>query len=237
MGRLADENVDYSVRTAQNLMKVAREYTAENGDRIAGNVKTQAPAFLGLTQAIELLKVPGDERQEFIDAEVEEGISTRELEKKIKDLEEKNKELSGEVQTAKKENEEAGKQRAKDLELAKKQLDEAKRDIDSLSKKIKAYEEQPDVEDEEREKLKDKLAQTADRAERAEKKIKQLEQAATLNKSSESAEIKIRANAIIENFNGMMDALSQIKSNDMDLYQTLKEVPKNLIEKMKELIA
>ena len=72
-----EENVDYSVRTAQNLMALAAEYDAGHAQALAG---------LNYTKAVLLLSVPREEREEFMDAHDVEGMSTRELQKTIADL-------------------------------------------------------------------------------------------------------------------------------------------------------
>lgn len=68
------ERVDISERHAQNLMRVAREYS-----------NPQALAGLGLSKAVALLSVPVEERDEFIEAHPVAEMSTRELEQVIRE--------------------------------------------------------------------------------------------------------------------------------------------------------
>lgn len=68
------ERVDISERHAQNLMRVAREYS--NPQTLAG---------LGLSKAVALLDLPAGEREDFIRAEPVAEMSTRELERTIKE--------------------------------------------------------------------------------------------------------------------------------------------------------
>lgn len=77
-------NVDYSVRTAQNLMALAAEYDA-------GQFKTLE--HLSYTKAVLLLSVPREEREEFAEGRDLEAMSTRELQKEIAALRDKNREM------------------------------------------------------------------------------------------------------------------------------------------------
>ena len=73
-GRWLAESVDYSERTAQNLMALAEEY---------GGKETQAIAELPLTKAVLLLGVPGEEREAFLKEHEVEDMSTRALREEI----------------------------------------------------------------------------------------------------------------------------------------------------------
>ena len=78
-GEWLETNVNYSQRTAQNMMALASEY---------GERETQALADLSYTKAVMLLSVPRDERAEFADAHDLEAMSTRELQAEIARLKE-----------------------------------------------------------------------------------------------------------------------------------------------------
>ncbi len=77
------ENVEYSERTAQNLMSIYHEYGLKPA--------SEAMQSLPYTKALELLKLPGAEREEFVEANNVEDMSTRELEAVIKELNEERK--------------------------------------------------------------------------------------------------------------------------------------------------
>lgn len=83
-GRWLETNVDYSERTAQNLMAVYEEYGRK------GN--TQALTGLTFTKAVQLLRLDGETRAELMETEDVAAMSTRELETKIKQLNEEIKE-------------------------------------------------------------------------------------------------------------------------------------------------
>lgn len=89
-----EQNVNYSQRTATNLIKICDEYGAmmlESGK----NSNRQAIANLGYTQAVAMLKLDFEERENFVLENDVENMTTRELEAAIKEkndvLEEKKK--------------------------------------------------------------------------------------------------------------------------------------------------
>lgn len=75
-GKWLAENVDYSDRTAQNLIAVYEEY-GRGGE-------TQAIAGLSFTQAVLLLRLDGESRAELLETKDVPGMSTRELEEEIR---------------------------------------------------------------------------------------------------------------------------------------------------------
>ena len=78
------DNVDYSVRTAQNLMALSQEYDGQ---------QTQALSRLSYTQAVMLLALPQEEREEFAETHDLDAMSTRELQKELQALKDKNREM------------------------------------------------------------------------------------------------------------------------------------------------
>jgi len=82
--RWLKDNVDYSVRTAQNLMALAQEYDGHHA---------QALSRLSYTQAVMLLALPQDEREEFAETHDLDAMSTRELQKELQAAKEKNREM------------------------------------------------------------------------------------------------------------------------------------------------
>ena len=69
-----ETNVDYSERTAQNLMRLHEEYAA---------AKPQALADLSVTKALSLLALPPMQRESFLAEKPVAGMSTRELDAEI----------------------------------------------------------------------------------------------------------------------------------------------------------
>jgi len=77
-----EEKVDFTPRTAQKFMKISEEYS-----------NTNATSLLGTEKLWLLLDVPQDERQDFIESNPVEGMTTRELKAAIADKKRLEKEL------------------------------------------------------------------------------------------------------------------------------------------------
>jgi hypothetical protein len=87
-GKWLVESVDYSQRTATNLMRIFEEYGAEQLSLLGENAKSQALANLSYTQAISLLGLPEEEREKFVENNDLDSMSTRELQQAIKERDE-----------------------------------------------------------------------------------------------------------------------------------------------------
>lgn len=75
------EKVDFSPRTAQDMMRLAKEYS-----------NTQTFALLGAQKALQMLALPAEEREEFVSQNDVENMSVRQLKEAIKAREEAEKE-------------------------------------------------------------------------------------------------------------------------------------------------
>lgn len=131
-----EEQVEFSERSAQNFMRVAREYSAN----------PQPVADLGLAKALLLLQVPEEEREEFIEmphtvGEEEKTVaemSKRELEKVIRERDEARAQVEAAQEDAVKWKNAAD---ATDILLnnAKQKLEAAKEKEKSLSAEMSQY--------------------------------------------------------------------------------------------------
>ena len=79
------ENVDFSPTTALNLLNIFDQYGADQLSIFGDNVKSEKYASLSYTQAVALLGVPEEQREDFIDENNIEKMSTRELQQAIKE--------------------------------------------------------------------------------------------------------------------------------------------------------
>lgn len=80
--------VDISLSTANNLIRVYQEYGADQGVLFGSAAKNEAVEKLSYTQAVLLLGVPAEQREELIVKEHIDEMSTRQLQSKIKELKE-----------------------------------------------------------------------------------------------------------------------------------------------------
>lgn len=87
-GKWLEESVDYSQSTANNLMRIFDEYGANQLSLFDNNAKSQALGNLSYTQAVALLGLPREERDQFIEEHDLSSMSTRELQQTIKEKQE-----------------------------------------------------------------------------------------------------------------------------------------------------
>lgn len=107
-GKWLEEKVDYSQRTAQNLMKIFEKYGSAQLSLLGDNAKTQALADLSYTQAVALLGIEDDkERETFIEENDVKNMSTRELQQAIKERDQAKKDLEEVRNVLKKKSDEA----------------------------------------------------------------------------------------------------------------------------------
>lgn len=139
-GTWLKETVDFSQSSVNNYMKIFEEYGSEQISLFGATVFSQSVEKLTYTQAVKLLAIPKEEREEFIEQNGVENLSVRELDKIIKERDE-----------AVKKAEEAEK-RAQELETYKEQIEDSEsRIIQAETDKLTAMDELKDAE----QKLKD----------------------------------------------------------------------------------
>jgi len=81
-GDWLEKEVDYSQRTASNLIKIYDEF----GSTMLENPNSQSIANLGYTQAVAMLKLDFEERENFMLENDVSDMTTREIEGEIKDV-------------------------------------------------------------------------------------------------------------------------------------------------------
>lgn len=138
-GKWLKESVEYSQRTANNLMRIFEEYGADQITLLGDNSKSQAFANLNYSQAIALLEIPEEDREGFIKENNVEDMSTRELQKVIKEKQELEDKLKASEEKAELEHhawetvsksyerlEKVNEKHSKNAEKLKKELEEIK---------------------------------------------------------------------------------------------------------------
>ncbi|OBZ08906.1 hypothetical protein A8L34_22395 [Bacillus sp. FJAT-27264] len=119
------DTVDYSQSTANNLMKVFEEFGADQLSLFGGDTKSQAFENLSYSQAVALLVLPGDEREQFIEQNHVEDMSTRELNEAIKERKQAIKDKEAAEKAAAKAEKAAEQERKAREKLEKQQSDHA----------------------------------------------------------------------------------------------------------------
>ena len=119
------EKVGYSEKTAQNFIRLAREFS-----------NPQALADLGATKALKLLALPQEEREQFVEDHNVIDMTTRQLEQAIKERDEARKaaeEAQAEATTA----EQVRAKMAEDMALLKARLNGAREDQEQAAASAK----------------------------------------------------------------------------------------------------
>ena len=224
-----EKNVDFSQSSANNFMKIYTEYGDIQGELWGASAKSQTFGNLSYSQAVALLAVPAEEREEFVKENHVEDMSTRELQAAIKERDEA---LAMAEKAEKKE-----KKMQKDLDFANKKLELEKERHDTL---MKAAEKNKEDQLAEIERLKAELAAAeerpdvtlADAAEiaRLKDQLKKAEKlgAERLAADEETARFKVLFQTVQNNFSDLMDAANCIKE------EAAKEKRLNAIKKLLE---
>lgn len=208
-GEWIKDNTGYSSSTANNFMRLYREYGEKNGGIFAENEECQTLGKLSYTKALALLSVPENERETFA-AEVDaEHLSTRELEQAIRERDEARKELK-----------DAKDELAETSELLDKKTDE----YAALS--VVAKELQDNVEEAEK---------RIDELERRPVEVAVQEHDAA-PEQIEAAKAEARAEALAESEKAHAAEIAELKSNkdaEVQRADKLAEEKKKLTEKLK----
>ena len=125
------EQVHYSERTAQRLMKIARECS-----------NPTALSDLGATKALALLALPSEEREEFMEMHDVPNMSTRELEDAIRERDEARKRAE-EAEAAAETARESREKMEQDMKLLKEQNALDRETTDKLRDRVKELENAP----------------------------------------------------------------------------------------------
>lgn len=84
-GNWLREEVEFSQSTANNFMRMFEEYGADQISIFGAEAKSQTIGNLPYTKALKLLALPAEEREEFVKTEDVAHMSSRELERAIRE--------------------------------------------------------------------------------------------------------------------------------------------------------
>lgn len=186
-----ENEVNFSQRTATNYMKIYEEYGSDQMSIFGGN--SQAIANLGYTKALQLLAIPASEREDFVEENNVDELSTRQLDDLIRERDEalKRAEEVENIQNQLEIANAAAKKKESEAAIASKKLDEALYEKTQLEEKLKKEKDRakklkdnPKIPDELKEKLKSEAEQAA--------KTEYEEQSRELDERIAKVEAKIR---------------------------------------------
>lgn len=234
----------YSHSAANNLMRVFREYGASQQSLFGGEANSHALGNLSLTKAIRLLTLPDQEaREQFVAEHDVENMSTRELEKALKDR----AEALAAAETARSEAQAAEEARAKmekDMQVANASLKDQKsrvkslgKEADRLQKELNELKAKPvEVAVEKREPTPEELKKlTAHAVEEA--RAEDAERLASLEKQLAASDgdvsaFRVHYEAWQEHYNKLSGYLAKIAGRDPERGGKLKMAVKAVVERM-----
>ncbi len=234
-GKWLLENVDYSERTAQNLIRLYEEYGRGQGSLFGEAGNPQLVADLSVSQAVALLGIKdADERAEFIEKNDVAAMTKRELEEAIRERNEAREELAAAREAA-----ENGEEAEKKIAALKKKLEKAKKEaakekdkaLLDAAKELSAQKEQAEA-------LRRELSEAKEKAGSgtAEDKARIEELEAALKKAGDTSRWEFAAGVkeIQEGFNGLLRLIEGQEEEARAKYQTAL---KTLLSEMLKLLA
>jgi len=236
-----ETKVSYSQRTAQNLMRIYEEY----GQNLLENQNRNQLADLGYTQAIAMLKLNSDERENFLEDNDVTGMSTRELEQAIAEkiaIEEEKKKIIEAMDKMAADNENLKRQIVETDELQKK-LDEMKKNS-ADPKELQRTKDALDKANKEVAKLLKKVAEAEAAGPQIVKEEKEvipkeveieMEKMRTkLAMGEDSAKFKARLDVIINLFNELIDINERIRTTDPAMADRYKEAINKVLDGLRQ---
>ena len=142
-----EKNVDFSQSSANNFMKIYTEYGDIQGELWGASAKSQTFGNLSYSQAVALLAVPTEEREEFVKENHVEDMSTRELQEAIKARDEAEEKLQKEKAAA-----------DERVRAAQRQAESVMEELDKLKDEVKNSKDKKELE-----KLKSQLKDAKDK--------------------------------------------------------------------------
>ena len=168
-GKWLENNVEYSQSTAENLMKLYKEYGGDQQSLFDTWTGSQTFGKLTYTQHLALLALPFSDRQEFAEQNNVEDMSTRQLLKAVQDqLEQERKEHEQTKEIC-----ESAEAKARDAEQA---LIDMQQKLSSAKSSEDAWEDEINKINEARNKAEKTVADTQKKVEKLQKQLKEAQQ-------------------------------------------------------------
>jgi chromosome segregation ATPase len=247
------ENVNYSQSTANNYMGIFEEYGAEQMTLLEeGNAKNAIFEKLTYSKAVALLAMPAEEREEFIESNDIENMSTRELQDAIKardeaenratELKKQAGEATAKAGSLEKRVEDVLKLN-KDLKAQRDKVEKEKQEIERTSQKkindlqgklneledIDADEEREKIRAEEREQIRKEM--TAE-LEVRDKRIKELEVKASTGASEETQRFKVIYDMFTDSFSKLMESIGKMRLSNEETAEKFTKAIGGALERM-----
>lgn len=226
------KNLGYSERQAQNFMKIAAEYGAENSPYLEALSKTHTCADLSISKALRLLQVPENEVENFAKNHNLSEVTVKEMEKEIKKLksdikakEEENENTVKALESERKKSEETESELKNRISELGKQLSQAmsagkESEIESLRKKLSS----------EIENLKSELEKSKYKEKVLEEKLSTADQATTIaiKQAVTEAKEKVAADAEKTAENKVAEKISELELANEEKEEEIAKLERKL---------
>lgn len=250
-----EQEVNYSKRTASNLIKIHDEY----GIQLLKNPNEQSIADLGYTQAVAMLKLDVESRENFLIVHDVDDMSVKEIDseiKKVNEIKETKEDLLKQIELLKGSNENLENEltlKVKDIETKEKEIKGFVKEIKSLDKKVSTKADD-NISDEELKKLKSemlikkqKIIQLENelRVKPKEVEVQQIkyetpkevlkeldELKSKLNSSENAIKFKSSFNMLMNQFNDLLGIVDSIKTDEPNEYEKYKGAVNKLLVKL-----
>lgn len=251
-GNYLKERVNFSQSSANNFMRIFDEYGAKQISIFGAEVNSQALGNLSYTKALQLLAIPQEEREIFLNDNNVEDISSRELDRLIKERDaalkeaERTKELEqkiAELQEAAESNAEMAENLESESQTLIRQIEEMNEELEKAREaekkakdKYKELKNNPTIPDEVLTKMKAEAESSAaaasaakiqDKIDEANKKI---EEAIAAKKEAEEA-----AKASTEKIEALQKQI-QMSNPDVMAFKTLFDQAQEIMKKINNCI-
>ncbi|MDF2855746.1 MAG: hypothetical protein K0Q87_1597 [Neobacillus sp.] len=243
-GTWLEENVNYSQRTANQIMQIYEEYGIGQTSIENINADSQTFANLGYSQAVALLSVPREEREQFVIDNDAENMSAREIQKVIKEKKELQQQLDEMNEQASKEKESREKliDKAKTLLEKNKKLRDDLKDAKSTGNSEAVTQLQNELNDSQKKvqdlqkQLKDKPIDVPATIEKLPEEVKQeLAQLRSAHSQEKAVtQFQVTFESLKRDFNDLLKTLKDIK--DQETQKEYTRVLEILCDKMKEVL-
>lgn len=257
-GKYLQEQVEFSQSTANNMMKLAEEFGDKQVSFFGVSANSQALGNLSYTKALRLLTLPAEEREEFVETHDVENMSTRELERVIRERDEAKAALAsaGDKAAAAETAEAAAKEELaalrEQLAAAEQKAAAAKEAEKKAKAKVKELKENPEIPQEVMDRVKSEAESAAAEKAEAEKDAaladaKAAEEAARANAEKaqrEAAELAEKLAAMEKQVRAANPKVTefgtlfrQVQGTYTDMMRVLSEIDPDTAERLREAVA
>ena len=230
-GSWVKENFEFSHSSANTYMRLFEEYGADQLTIFGAVANSQTFANLPYSKALQLLAIPKEEREEFAKEVGAESLSTRELEKVIK---ERNEAVDRRIEAEERAKE--YEQKLASAEIAKAKAESAAKDADAVREKVSKLEADLKKKKDSEVKLKEKLREAEQNPKIPEDMLAKLKADAEAEaKAAQDAEIARASGDIIKQLEEAQAALVAAQKEKEQAEAIAKEVADKLLDAQKKL--